>query len=107
MTKRRFLHDHLFDGRRQQLSAFKGILTADCIELLIAEWEQGQLPVITHCYGSRYCRVHESRDKGTMRVEVPGAIAAVWANSQSVLWENSLRVGAIVTATVGGKSVML
>ncbi|RNF11660.1 trans-sialidase [Trypanosoma cruzi] len=85
----------------------RGIFTADCIDLLIAEWEQGQLLVITHCYGSRYCRVHESRDKGTLWVEVPGAIAGVWTNSQSVLWEKSLRVGAIVTATVGGRSVML
>ncbi|RNF09829.1 putative trans-sialidase [Trypanosoma cruzi] len=85
----------------------KGIFPADCIDLLIAEWEKGQLLVITHCYGSRYCRVHESRDKGAVWVEVPGTIAGVWTNSQSGRWEKSLRVGAFVTATVGGKSVML
>ncbi|RNF13167.1 trans-sialidase [Trypanosoma cruzi] len=51
-------------------------------------------------------RVYGSRDMGTAWTEAIGTLPGVWAKSRSFLWDVSLHVDALITATIGGRKVM-
>ncbi|KAF5217983.1 hypothetical protein ECC02_009100 [Trypanosoma cruzi] len=53
-------------------------------------------------------RVYESRDMGTKWTEAIGTLSAVWVNARSgVSQKESLRVDALITATIEERKVML
>ncbi|EKF30837.1 trans-sialidase, putative [Trypanosoma cruzi marinkellei] len=62
--------------------------------------------MVTYCEDGR--KVFESRGMGKMWTKAVRTLLGVWLNPQSaVFWDESLRVGAIITETVGEKKVML
>ncbi|RNC48572.1 trans-sialidase [Trypanosoma cruzi] len=74
----------------------------------VTEWWQGQIIMIAHCDGSRYCRVYESLDMGTMWKEAVRRLPGIWVNAPSGAYQKeSLRVEALITATIEGRKVML
>ncbi|KAF8288675.1 stage-specific surface glycoprotein gp82 [Trypanosoma cruzi] len=90
------------DGANWMLS--NGTPPAECLEPRITEWE-GSLLMIVDCESSQ--RVYESRDMGTKWTEAIGTLSGVWTKPQSFLWDLSLRVDALITATIEGRKVML
>ncbi|KAF8286982.1 putative trans-sialidase, Group II [Trypanosoma cruzi] len=83
----------------------KGVSPAKCLNPRITEWE-GSLLMIVDCEDGQ--RVYESRDMGTTWTEAVGTLPGVWAKPQPEDSKNvSLHVGALITATIGGRKVML
>ncbi|PWU83739.1 putative trans-sialidase, Group II [Trypanosoma cruzi] len=85
-------------------SLSEGVSPANCTDPRITEWE-GSLLMIVDCKDGQ--RVYESRDMGTTWTEAIGKLSGVWAKPRSVFWDVSLHVGALITATIGGREVML
>ncbi|KAF8284383.1 putative trans-sialidase, Group II [Trypanosoma cruzi] len=86
-------------------SLSKGMSPAKCGAPRITEWE-GSLLMIVDCEEGQ--RVYESRDMGTTWTEAIGKLPGVWVNSQSEEYpEGGLHVDALITATIGGRKVML
>ncbi|EAN82966.1 trans-sialidase, putative [Trypanosoma cruzi] len=83
----------------------KGVSPAGCRYPRITEWE-GSLLMIVDCENGQ--RVYESRDMGTTWTEAIGGLLGVWVNARSGgSWDESLRVGALITATIEERRVML
>ncbi|PBJ68253.1 trans-sialidase [Trypanosoma cruzi cruzi] len=84
----------------------KGMLPVGCRGSCITEWERGQIFMITDCDDGQ--RVYESRDMGTTWTESVRTLLGVWIKSESeFFWDKSLRAGALITATIEGRKVML
>ncbi|EKF32764.1 trans-sialidase, putative [Trypanosoma cruzi marinkellei] len=84
----------------------EGTSRAQCTHPRIIEWENEKLLVVTLCESGH--KVFESRDMGKTWTEALGTLAGVWANSVSgVSWDKKLHVGALITATIEGRKVML
>ncbi|KAF5217584.1 hypothetical protein ECC02_009543 [Trypanosoma cruzi] len=90
------------DGSNWALS--KGASPAKCGAPRVTEWE-GSLLMIVDCEDEQ--KVYESRDMGTAWTEAVGTLPGVWVKSQSFFWYLSLHVDALITATIGGRKVML
>ncbi|KAF8284896.1 putative trans-sialidase, Group II [Trypanosoma cruzi] len=90
------------DGENWLLS--EGMSPPNCYNPRITEWE-GSLLMIVDCVNGQ--RVYESRDMGTTWTEAIGTLPGVWAKSRSFLWDVSPHVDALITATIGGRKVML
>ncbi|PBJ71809.1 trans-sialidase [Trypanosoma cruzi cruzi] len=82
----------------------KGMSPAECLYPRTTEWE-GSLLMIVDCENGQ--RVYESRDMGTTWTEAIGTLSGVWTKPQSFIWDLSLRVDALITATIEGRMVML
>ncbi|EKF99471.1 trans-sialidase, putative, partial [Trypanosoma cruzi] len=82
----------------------KGMSPAGCLNPRVTEWE-GSLLMIVDCVDGQ--RVYESRDMGTTWTEAIGTLPGVWTKPQSFLWDLSLRVDALIAATIEGRKVML
>ncbi|RNC52130.1 trans-sialidase [Trypanosoma cruzi] len=81
------------------------ISPAECLYPRVTEWE-GSLLMIVDCENGQ--RVYESRDMGTTWTEAIGTLSVVWVNARSgVPQKESLRVDALITATIEGRRVML
>ncbi|PWV20342.1 putative trans-sialidase, Group II [Trypanosoma cruzi] len=85
-------------------SLSEGMSPPKCYNPRVTEWE-GTLLMIVDCEDGQ--RVYESRDMGTTWTEAIGKLLGVWAKPRSVFWEVSLHVDALITATIGGRKVML
>ncbi|RNC42181.1 trans-sialidase [Trypanosoma cruzi] len=85
-------------------SLSEGISPANCTDPRVTEWD-GSLLMIVNCKSSQ--RVYESRDMGTTWTEAIGTLPGVWVNSRLYFWDLSLRVEALITATIEGRKVML
>ncbi|PWV04864.1 putative trans-sialidase, Group II [Trypanosoma cruzi] len=81
-----------------------GVSPANCTDPRITEWD-GSLLMIVNCNYSR--RVYESRDMGKKWTEAIGTLPGVWVNSRLYFWDLSLRVEALITATIEERKVML
>ncbi|KAF8285008.1 putative trans-sialidase, Group II [Trypanosoma cruzi] len=90
------------DGSTWSLS--EGTSHPKCGAPRITEWE-GSLLMIVDCEDEQ--RVYETRDMGTTWTEAVGTLPGVWVKSQSYFWYLSLHVDALITATIGGRKVML
>ncbi|PWV03028.1 putative trans-sialidase, Group II [Trypanosoma cruzi] len=90
------------DGKKWLLST--GVSPAGCRFPRITEWE-GSLLMIVDCEDEQ--NVYESRDMGTAWTTAVGTIPGVWVKSQSFFRDLSLRVEALITATIEGRKVML
>ncbi|RNC31976.1 trans-sialidase, partial [Trypanosoma cruzi] len=83
----------------------EGTSPAECLNPRVTEWE-GSLHMIVDCESGQ--RVYESRDMGTAWTEAIGTLLAVWVNARSgVPQKESLRVDALMTATIEGRKFML
>ncbi|RNC51632.1 exo-alpha-sialidase, partial [Trypanosoma cruzi] len=89
---------------QQRWTFAKSATHAGCTNPSILEWEDGKIIMITSCeYGRR--RVYESTDKGNTWTEALGTLSRVWSNSLAGL---GLHIqGGFITATIGGKKVIL
>ncbi|EAN88110.1 trans-sialidase, putative [Trypanosoma cruzi] len=89
---------------QQHWTLAKSATHAGCTNPSILEWEAGKIIMITSCkYGRR--RVYESTDKGNTWTEALGTLSRVWSNS---LAGSGLHIqGGFITATIGGKKVIL
>ncbi|RNC48552.1 trans-sialidase-like protein [Trypanosoma cruzi] len=85
-------------------SLSEGISPANCTDPRVTEWD-GSLLMIVNCKSSQ--RVYESRDMGTTWTRAIGTLSGVWVNSRLYFWDLSLRVEALITATIEGRKVML
>ncbi|EKF99647.1 trans-sialidase, putative, partial [Trypanosoma cruzi] len=85
-------------------SLSEGMSPAKCETPRVTEWE-GSLLMIVDCESSQ--RVYESRGMGKTWTEAIGTLSGVWVKSRSFLWDVSLRVEALITATIEGRKVML
>ncbi|EAN90065.1 putative trans-sialidase, Group II [Trypanosoma cruzi] len=91
------------NGEKWMLS--NGTSPERCGAPRITEWE-GSLLMIVDCENGQ--RVYESRDMGTTWTEAIGTLPGVWAKLQpEVPQDVSLRVEALITATIEGRKVML
>ncbi|RNC43166.1 trans-sialidase [Trypanosoma cruzi] len=62
--------------------------------------------MIAECFEGQ--SVFESRDMGKTWTEAIGTLSGVWVMSHSgVRWDESLRVGALIAATIEGRKIML
>ncbi|KAF5217910.1 hypothetical protein ECC02_009200 [Trypanosoma cruzi] len=83
-----------------------GISPAKCIHPRITEWENGKLLMVGLCGSDR--KVFESCDMGTTWTEAIGTLPGVWLKSKSgAPLDEGLHVGALITATIEGRKVML
>ncbi|RNF02790.1 surface protein-2, partial [Trypanosoma cruzi] len=84
----------------------EGISPVGCLDPRITEWETGQILMIVQCIDDQ--RVYESRDMGTTWTKAVRTLSGVWVISQrGVPPYEIFRVGAIITATIEGRKVML
>ncbi|RNC44498.1 trans-sialidase [Trypanosoma cruzi] len=84
----------------------EGISSADCVNPRITEWGTGQILMVTDCKDGQM--VYDSRDMGTTWAEAVGTLSGVWVNSGSGdSQKKSLRVDALITATIEGRKVMV
>ncbi|PWV14140.1 putative trans-sialidase, Group II [Trypanosoma cruzi] len=83
----------------------ESISPVKCLDPRITEWETGQILMIVHCVDAQ--SVFESRDMGTTWTEAIGTLSGVWVKSKSSFRDLSLRVDALITATIEGRKVML
>ncbi|KAF8285035.1 putative trans-sialidase, Group II, partial [Trypanosoma cruzi] len=90
------------DGSNWVLS--KGASPAKCETPRITEWD-GSLLMIVNCKNGQ--RVYESRDMGTTWTVAAGTLPGVWASPGLYFWDLSLRVEALITATIEEREVML
>ncbi|EAN82320.1 putative trans-sialidase, Group II [Trypanosoma cruzi] len=81
-----------------------GVSPAKCLSPRITEWD-GSLLMIVNCKSGQ--RVYESRDMGKTWTGAAGTLPGVWANPGLFFWDLSLRVEALITATIDGRKVML
>ncbi|EKF38879.1 trans-sialidase, putative [Trypanosoma cruzi marinkellei] len=83
----------------------EGVPPANCTEPRTTEWGASLLMIVDCDNGQK---VYESRDKGKTWEEAVGKLLGVWVNSGSRHPRDlSLYVGALITATVEGRKVML
>ncbi|RNC56020.1 surface protein-2, partial [Trypanosoma cruzi] len=84
----------------------EGISPVGCLDPRITEWETGQILMIVQCKDDQ--SVFESRDMGKTWTEAIGTLSGVWVMSQpGVRLYKIFRVGALITATIEGRKVML
>ncbi|RNC54079.1 surface protein-2, partial [Trypanosoma cruzi] len=91
------------DGQKWEIP--EGVSSAACRSPRITEWEEGTLLMVTYCEDGR--KVFESRDMGKTWTRAFGTLLGVWLKSGPELPEVSLRVDALITATIEGRKVML
>ncbi|EKF29595.1 trans-sialidase, putative [Trypanosoma cruzi marinkellei] len=83
----------------------KGVTSANCTDPRITRWE-GSILMIVDCENGQ--RVYESRDMGKTWTESIGGLLGVWVNARAGGdWDESLYVGALTTATIEERNVML
>ncbi|EKF27202.1 trans-sialidase, putative, partial [Trypanosoma cruzi marinkellei] len=83
----------------------EGMSPANCTEPRTTEWGASLLMIVDCDNGQK---VYESRDKGKTWEEAVGKLLGVWVNSGSRHPRDlSLYVGALITATIEGRKVML
>ncbi|EKF28611.1 trans-sialidase, putative [Trypanosoma cruzi marinkellei] len=75
-----------------------------CSNPRITEWE-GSLLMLVDCKDGQ--RVYESRDMGTTWTGTIGTLPGVWTKSKSIIWDVSLHVDSLITATIEERKVML
>ncbi|RNC36065.1 trans-sialidase-like protein [Trypanosoma cruzi] len=81
------------------------ISPVNCTDPRVTEWKGSLLMIVNFKYGQS---VYESRDMGTTWTAAAGTLPGVWVNARSGgSWDESLRVEALITATIGGRKVML
>ncbi|PWV09179.1 putative trans-sialidase, Group II [Trypanosoma cruzi] len=86
-------------------SLSEGMSPEKCGAPRITEWK-GSLLMIVDCENDQ--RVYESRDMGATWTEAIGTLSGVWVNSQPGDYPDlSLRVEALITASIEGRKVML
>ncbi|KAF8302222.1 putative trans-sialidase, Group II [Trypanosoma cruzi] len=91
------------NGEKWSLS--EGMSPAKCLKPRVTEWE-GSLLMIVDCEDGQM--VYESRDMGTTWTGTIGTLPGVWTKSKpEVSQDVSLRVEALITATIEGRKVML
>ncbi|KAF5220872.1 hypothetical protein ECC02_006032 [Trypanosoma cruzi] len=84
----------------------EGIFSVECLGPRITEWENGQILMIAECFEGQ--SVFESRDMGKRWKNAARTLSGMWVISHSGFrWDESLRVGALIAATIGGRKVML
>ncbi|RNC31974.1 surface protein-2, partial [Trypanosoma cruzi] len=84
----------------------ESISPVECLDPRITEWNSGQILMIVQCKDGQ--SVFESRDMGTTWSKAVGALSGVWTKSKpGAPWDKSLHVGALITATIEGRKVML
>ncbi|PBJ80475.1 trans-sialidase [Trypanosoma cruzi cruzi] len=84
----------------------ESISPVGCLDPRITEWETGQILMIVQCIDGQ--RVYESRDMGKTWTKAVRTLSGVWVISQrGVRPYEIFRVGAIITATIEGRKVML
>ncbi|EAN93642.1 surface protein-2 [Trypanosoma cruzi] len=84
----------------------ESISPVGCLDPRITEWETGSLLMIVDCENGQ--SVYESRDMGKTWTEAIGTLSGVWVISQpGVRLYEIFRVGALTTATIEGRKVML
>ncbi|EAN91717.1 putative trans-sialidase, Group II [Trypanosoma cruzi] len=84
----------------------ESISPVGCLDPRITEWEKGHILMIVDCVDGQ--TVYESRDMGKTWTEAIGTLSSVWVRSQpGFRWDEGLRVGALITATIEGVKVML
>ncbi|KAF5223791.1 hypothetical protein ECC02_003246 [Trypanosoma cruzi] len=77
-----------------------------CTDPRITEWETGQILMIVQCMDAQ--SVFESRDMGKTWTEAVGKLSGVWIRPQAgARLYKIFRVGALITATIEGRKVML
>nr|AAD10619.1 surface glycoprotein [Trypanosoma cruzi] len=91
------------DGQKWEIPG--GVSSVACRSPRVTEWEEGTLLMVTYCEDGR--KVFESRDMGKTWTEAFGTLPGVWLKSGPELPEVSLRVDALITATIEGRKVML
>ncbi|RNC54157.1 surface protein-2 [Trypanosoma cruzi] len=91
------------DGQKWEIP--EGVSSAACHSPRITEWEEGTLLMVTYCEDGR--KVFESLDMGKTWTKAIGTLLGVWLKSGPELLEVSLRVDALITATIEGRKVML
>ncbi|EKF38282.1 trans-sialidase, putative, partial [Trypanosoma cruzi marinkellei] len=92
------------DGNSWDVS--KGTPPAKCLNIRITEWEKGQILMVLQCENGQ--RVFESRDMGRNWMEALGTLSGVWVNPHSnIPLVEILRIGALITATIEERRVML
>ncbi|RNC56639.1 surface protein-2 [Trypanosoma cruzi] len=78
----------------------------ECSDPRITEWETGQILMIVQCKDDQ--SVLESRDMGATWTEAVRTLSGVWVRPQpGVRLYEIFRVGALITATIEGRKVML
>ncbi|EAN84281.1 putative trans-sialidase, Group II [Trypanosoma cruzi] len=91
------------DGANWTLS--NGTSPAKCETPRVTEWE-GSLLMIVDCENDQ--SVFESRDMGTTWTAALGTLPGAWTKSKSkAILDRSFYVEALITATIGGRRVML
>ncbi|KAF5216383.1 hypothetical protein ECC02_010859 [Trypanosoma cruzi] len=84
----------------------ESISPVECLDPRITEWDSGQILMIVQCKDGQ--SVFESRDMGTTWSKAIGTLSGVWTKSKpGAPWDKSLHVGALITATIEGRKVML
>ncbi|EKF27512.1 trans-sialidase, putative, partial [Trypanosoma cruzi marinkellei] len=92
------------DGNSWDVS--KGTPPAKCLNFRITEWEKGQILMVLQCENAQW--VFESRDMGRNWIEALGTLSGVWVNPHSnITLVEILRIGALITATIEERRVML
>ncbi|PWU85144.1 putative trans-sialidase, Group II [Trypanosoma cruzi] len=91
------------DGQKWEIPEV--VSSVACHSPRITEWEEGTLLMVTYCADGR--KVFESRDMGKTWTKAIGTLLGVWLKSGPELLEVSLRVDALITATIEGRKVML
>ncbi|PBJ76161.1 trans-sialidase [Trypanosoma cruzi cruzi] len=83
----------------------ESISPVGCLDPRITEWERSLLMIVQCIDGQR---VYESRDMGTTWTKAVRTLSGVWVISQTGVRPYEIfRVGAIITATIEGRKVML
>ncbi|KAF8291014.1 putative trans-sialidase, Group II [Trypanosoma cruzi] len=85
-------------------SLSEGMSPAKCETPRITEWE-GSLLMVVDCEDGQ--RVYESRDMGTAWTEAIGTLPGVWTKARLYFWYLSMRVEALITATIEDRKAML
>ncbi|EKF28839.1 trans-sialidase, putative, partial [Trypanosoma cruzi marinkellei] len=88
------------DGQTWMLS--NGTSPEGCSNPRITEWE-GSLLMLVDCKDGQ--RVYESRDMGTTWTGTIGTLPGVWTKSKSIIWDVSLHVDSLITATIEERKV--
>ncbi|EKF33830.1 trans-sialidase, putative [Trypanosoma cruzi marinkellei] len=91
------------DGQKWEIP--EGVSSETCRDPRITEWEEETLLMVTYCEDGR--KVFESRDMGKKWTEAVGKLPGVWLKIGPVFQKESLYVGALITATIEERKLML
>ncbi|EKF30880.1 trans-sialidase, putative [Trypanosoma cruzi marinkellei] len=83
-----------------------GMPPAYCTDPRITEWESGQILMIVYCLDGQ--KVYESLDMGKTWTKAVKTLSGVWVRAQpGDVWDMVFRVGALITATIEERKLML